>query len=171
MPHFASLPTTFDPELVPGASNAINVCLRLQPDERITIITDRDSAEIAAALVAEVEKIGAAYNVFVLEQFGSRPHRDMPQPILDDLAHSQVSIYVCVTHTGELRTRMQMMDVINPHRIRHGHMVNISKQIMLEGMRADFVEVDRLSQRLIEKCHRAGRVRCRTAAARTGAAY
>jgi len=40
--------------------------------------------------------------------------------------------------------------VINPRRIRHGHMVNINKQIMLEGMRADFVAVDRLSQKLIE---------------------
>ena len=29
-----------DPELVPGARNAINVCLRLKPQERITIITD-----------------------------------------------------------------------------------------------------------------------------------
>jgi len=53
---------------------------------------------------------------------------------------------------------------VNKHHIRHGHMVNISKQIMLEGMRADFVEVDRLSQRLIEKARLARRVTCRTAA-------
>ena len=162
MPHAASLPTEFDPALSPGAANAIHVCLRLKPYERMTIIADRACAEIAAALVAEVEKTGAAYNVFILEEYGQRPHRDMPGVILEDLTYANVSIYACITQTGELRTRMQMMDVINPHRIRHGHMVNINKQIMLEGMCADFQAVDQLSQKLIEKCRRAKRVTCKT---------
>lgn len=164
MPHSTSLPPTFDPQLLPGAHNAIHVCLKLQSNERITLITDRASAEIAAALVHEIESTGADYNVFVLEEYGARPHRDMPAVVLQDLAKSQVSIYACITQTGELRTRMQMMDVINPRHIRHGHMVNINKQIMLEGMRADFLAVDRLSQTLIEKCRRAKRVTCKTAA-------
>jgi aminopeptidase len=155
---------TFDPALTPGAQNAIRVCLRLQAHERMTLITDRACAEIAAALRSEIEKTGADYSVFVLEDHGPRPHRDMPPEILADLALSQVSIYAAVTQTGELRTRMQMTEVVNSRHIRHGHMVNISKQIMLEGMRADFVEVDRLSQRLIEKARMAERVTCRTAA-------
>ncbi len=137
MPHTSSLPATFDPALTAGAHNAIHVCLRLQRDERLTLITDRASAEIAAALVAEIEQTGAAYNVLVLEEYGARPHRDMPAAVLEDLAQSQVSIYACITQTGELRTRMQMMDVINPRHIRHGHMVNINKQIMVEGMQRD----------------------------------
>ena len=33
-----------------------------------------------------------------------------------------------------------MTSVVNNHKIRHGHMVNINRQIMLEGMRADFCE-------------------------------
>jgi aminopeptidase len=156
--------TTFDSALSPGAHNAIHVCLKLQAHERFTLITDRASAEIAAALIAEVEKTGAVYSVFILEDHGARPHRDMPPEILADLAQSQVSIYAAITQVGELRTRMQMMDIINPRKIRHGHMVNINKQIMLEGMRADFLEVDRLSQKLIEKCRRAQRVTCKTAA-------
>ena len=44
--------TSIDPELLPGAHNAIHACLRLQPEERITIITDEASQEIAAALRA-----------------------------------------------------------------------------------------------------------------------
>ncbi|MDP1580069.1 MAG: aminopeptidase [Candidatus Didemnitutus sp.] len=164
MPHVATLPTSFDPELTPGAHNAIHVCLRLQPHERMTIIADEACAEIAAALVAEIKSVGSEYNVFILEEYGPRPHHDMPPEILADLARSQVSIYACLTHRGELRTRMQMMEVLNPRRLRHGHMVNINQQIMREGMRADFNEVDRLSQKLIEKCRRAKRVTCKTAA-------
>ena len=30
----------FDPEYTPGARNAVNVCLRIQPTERVCVITD-----------------------------------------------------------------------------------------------------------------------------------
>ena len=41
---------SFDPELTPGARNAVRVCLRIQPAEKVTIITDKVSREIAASL-------------------------------------------------------------------------------------------------------------------------
>src|SRR5258708_34248625 len=40
----------------------------------------------------------------------------------------------------------------------------MNKGVMVEGMGPDFAEVDRLSQKLIEKCRRAKRVTCKTAA-------
>jgi leucyl aminopeptidase (aminopeptidase T) len=86
----------------------------------------------------------------------------MPQVILDDLAQSQVSIFCAQTQRGELGSRMQMSDVVNKKRIRHAHMVNINRQIMLEGMRADFNAIDELSQRLVERARRARRITCRT---------
>src|SRR5256885_2180534 len=134
-----------DAELAPGALNAIRVCLRLQRDERITIITDEATAEIAAALQAEVEEVGSEHSVFVLENYSRRPLTCMPEIILDDLARSQVSIFCAQTQPGELDARREMTTVINDRHIRHGHMVNINRQIMLEGMRADFVAVDALS--------------------------
>ena len=151
-----------DAELAPGARNAIRVCLRLQPTERITIITDEATTEIAAALQAEVEEVGAAHAVFVLENYAERPLTGMPKIILDDLTQSQVSIFAARTLTGELASRIEMTAVINKNRIRHGHMVNINRQIMVEGMRADFIAVDALSQRLIERARRAERIRCQT---------
>src|ERR1700716_4419865 len=155
---------TIDPELQPGARNAIRDCLRLKPEERITIITDEITRDIAAALQCEVEEVGAEHSVFVLEEHAERPLTDMPPIILEDLAQSQVSIFCAQTQRGELRSRMQMSDVVNKNRIRHGHMVNITRQIMLEGMRADFRAIDALSQRLIERAWRAKKIKCRTPA-------
>jgi len=146
---------SFDPSLTPGAHNAIDVCLQLQPDERITVISDRDSLEVAAALMSEVKKTGAKSRVFVLENFCTRPCSDMPVEILADLEQSQVSIYTALARIGELKTRMQMMNVINKNKIRHGHMVNITKQIMTQGMRADFWQVDALSQQIMQKASKA----------------
>lgn len=154
----------FDEALTPGAKNAVHNCLRLQSSERITIITDKVCAEIAASLVHEIEKIGSEYHVFVMEDYAARPLKDMPQAILDDLARSQVSIFAAITQTGELGSRIQMTSVVNKKKIRHGHMVNINKQIMMEGMRADFLEVDRISERLVTKARAAKVIKATTAA-------
>jgi leucyl aminopeptidase (aminopeptidase T) len=151
-----------DPELIPGARNAIRVCLRLQPQERITIITDEVTREIAAALQAEVEAVGSEYSIFSLEHHTRRPLQSMPEHILEDLSRSQVSIFAAQTQTGELGARIQMTSVVNNYHIRHGHMVNINREIMREGMRADFCEIDALSQRLVERVRQAKRVTCQT---------
>ena len=153
---------SIDPELVPGARNAIDVCLQLKQGERVTIITDEATRDIAAALQSEVERVGSEYSLFALEHHARRPLKYMPEIILDDLARSQVSIFAAQTQPGELGARTEMTSVVNHHRIRHAHMVNINRQIMLEGMRADFLKVDELSQRLVERARKAERITCKT---------
>jgi len=154
----------FDPELTPGARNAVNVCLRIQPSEKVTVITDRACSEIVASIVHELDVLEAPYRVFVLEEIATRPMTDMPQPILDDMESSDVSIYAVQAQMNELRTRMQMTDVVNRRKMRHAHMVNIEKRIMLEGMRADFIKVDELSKKVWEIASAAHTVRAKTAA-------
>ncbi len=139
------LPTQFDPELTPGARNAIRTCLRVEPHEKVTLITDRASEEIAAALAAELSAVGAPWRSFCLEDYAPRPLSGMPPEVLADMESSQVSIFAVVAQQGELKSRMQMTDVVNRRKMRHAHMVNIEKRIMLEGMRADFLKVDALS--------------------------
>src|ERR1700730_11513494 len=99
---------TIDAELAPGARNAVRVCLQLKPTERITIITDEATRDIAAALQAEVEEGGSEHAVFILENYAPRPLTGMPQVILEDLAQSQVSIFAAQSQRGELTSRMQM---------------------------------------------------------------
>ncbi len=154
----------FDPELTPGARNAVQVCLRIQPSEKVTVIADDASREIAASIMHELENVGSPYRAFVLEEITARPMSDMPLAILDDMETSQVSIFAVGAQPNELRTRMQMTDVVNRRQMRHAHMVNIEKRIMLEGMRADFERVDELSVKVWEIATAATKVRARTAA-------
>src|SRR6266571_6335862 len=149
-------------ELIPGARNAIRVCLQLKPVERVTIITDEATFDIAAALRAEVEQIGSECSLFTLEHHARRPLKFMPEIILEDLATSQVSIFAAQSQPGELAARREMTAVVDHHAIRHGHMVNINRQIMIEGMRADFQAIDELSQHLVERARQAERIACKT---------
>jgi leucyl aminopeptidase (aminopeptidase T) len=138
----------FEESLLEGAHNALHTCLRLSPQEKITIITDEESKEIGASLLHEVAKINSPCAAFILEDFAQRPMTTMPVEVLEELATSQVSIFCAQAYEGELKSRMEMTSVVSKHHIRHGHMVNINKQIMLEGMRADFLKVDELSSKV-----------------------
>jgi aminopeptidase len=155
---------SFDPEFTPGARNAVNVCLRVRPDEKVCVITDEATAEIAASVIHELETLGCPYHTWLLEDLAPRPLNDLPREILDDLETSRVSIFAVQVQPNELRSRMQMTDIVNRRKIRHAHMVNINRQIMLEGMRADFLRVDRLSQKVVEMVRKASKIRATTAA-------
>jgi len=122
-----------DEELTPGARNAVVHCLRIRPEEKVTLITDWACREIAAALARELESQGLLFHAWILEDLAPRPLTDMPREVLDDMESSQVSIFAVRAQTNELRTRMQMTDVVNRRQMRHAHMVNIRPRIMLEG--------------------------------------
>jgi aminopeptidase len=153
-----------EPALVEGARNAVTVCLRVQPAEKVTLITDNASIAIAAALASELEAAGARYRTWILEEVAPRPLAAMPALVLDDLETSGVSIFAAQAQANELRSRMQMTEVVTRRRIRHAHMVNITKRIMQDGMRADFREVDRISLQVMEITRTAAFVRAKTPA-------
>ncbi len=153
-----------DSDLLPGARNAIRVCLNVQPTERVTLITDRACGDIAASLAHEIDAVGAPVRTIVLEEVATRPLASLPPVIAADMERSQVSIFAVHVQPDELRSRMEMTDIVNRRRMRHAHMVNINRQIMLEGMRADYHKVDRLSTKVIEIVQAAREVRATTPA-------
>lgn len=155
---------SFDAAFTPGASNAIRVCLNVQPTERVTVITDRACEEIAASLVHEIEAVGAPYRVFVLEDVAPRPLAELPAEIAVDLEQSQVSLYAVKVQANELKSRMEVTAIVNRRKMRHAHMVNINRQIMVEGMRADYQKVDRLSRAVLARVINAHEIRATTVA-------
>ncbi len=151
-------------DFAPGARSAVTTCLRIAREEKVTLITDQATAPIAASLAAELEALKCTWNAFILEELAPRPLTDMPASVLTDMESSQVSIFAVQVQPNELRSRMQMTDVVNRRRMRHAHMVNITPEIMCQGMRADYALVDRLSQQVLDRVRRARRIRATTPA-------
>ena len=158
------LESPFPGEFTPGAHAAVATCLRIDPAEKVTLICDRTTFKIAASIAKQLLENGCHWNAFVLEDLAPRPLTDMPAEVLADMETSDVSIFAVQVQRNELRSRMQMTEVVNRRRMRHAHMVNITPQIMCEGMRADYDRVDRLSQKVIEKARKAKFIRATTAA-------
>src|ERR1700758_4935387 len=70
--------TPFPAEFTPGARNAVTTCLRIQPNEKITLITDEHCLTIAASIASELDRVGCTWNAFVLESLALRPLTEMP---------------------------------------------------------------------------------------------
>jgi leucyl aminopeptidase (aminopeptidase T) len=153
-----------DPELMPGARNAVVSCLRIQPDEKVTLITDEACLPIGASLARTLQEQRLRFTAFVLEDLAPRPLTAMPQEVLGDMETSHVSIFAVRVQRNELGSRMQMTDVVNRRKMRHAHMVNIDRRIMLEGMRADFDQIDRISTRVWAMASKAAEIRAKNPA-------
>ena len=151
-------------ELSHGARNAVRTCLRVQPNELVSLITDHHTAPIAASLAAEVRAVGAPIEMFVLEDFGPRPAVAMPAPILEALERADVSIFAAQAQPGDLPSRAEMCRVVERRQIRHAHMVSITPEIMAQGMRADYHAVDDLSGRVLARARLARSIRARSRA-------
>ena len=149
---------------MPGAHNAVDVCLGIQAGERVALIADEVSRDVAASIEHALAGRGADSRCLLIESVASRPMTTPPRAILDALEQADAGILCVQPQEGELAVRMAIVAVVERRRIRYAHMVGVTPRIMREGMRADYRRVDRLSQQLCERMQTAQSLRVRTAA-------
>src|SRR5271168_1008863 len=160
-----------DPELMPGAKNAVETCLGVQPGEHVALIADDVSKPVAASIAAALEEQHAAFSGFLLEDFGPRPMRAAPEPVLEALETADVGVLCMTPQPGELGARMSIVRVVERRQIRYAHMVGVTPEIMEQGMCADYRMVDRLSDRLRERMLRAETLTVKTEAGTSFSAH
>src|SRR5258705_2709584 len=159
------------PELMPGAKNAVETCLAVQAGEHVALIADQTSSEVAASLAAALQNVHAVTTELLLEDLGPRPIRGAPKPVLDALEKADVGILAMNPQPGELTARMAIVQVVERRRIRYAHMVGVTPQIMRQGMRTDYKMVDRLSDKLRARMLRAETLIVKTEAGTAFAAH
>jgi leucyl aminopeptidase (aminopeptidase T) len=159
--------TVFGPpsaDLAPGARNAVEVCLAIRAGERVALIADRASSEVAASIASVLDEVGAPYEAVLIEAVATRPMTVAPAAVLAALERADAGILCVQPEQGELGARMAIVSVVERRAIRYAHMVGVTPLIMTQGMRADYRLVDALSQSLCERMPSATVLRVRTAA-------
>ena len=150
------------PDLEPGARNAVEVCLAIAPTDRVALIADEDSRQVAAAIGAALDRVGAPWEGVLVEAVAGRPLTGAPAPVVDALERADAGVLCIQPRQGELTARMQIVSVVERRGIRYAHMVGVTPQIMRQGMRADYRLVDELSQRLCARMRDARTLRVET---------
>ncbi len=128
------------------------------------LIADEASRDVAAAIEQALANQGAITSPLLIESVTRRPMIAAPPEILDVLEQADAGILCVQPQEGELGARMAIVAVVERRRIRYAHMVGVTPQIMREGMRADYRQVDRLSQELCERMQQASSLSVKTAA-------
>jgi aminopeptidase len=145
-----------------GAKNAVEVCLSITPADRVALIADEGSREVAASIAEALDHVGAHWDGVLIEDVAARPLREAPTEVLDALDRADAGILCIQPQQGELGARMAIVSVVERRGIRYAHMIGVTPQIMQQGMRADYRLVDQLSQRLCERMHDAKHLRVET---------
>src|SRR5271156_6552066 len=94
------------PELLPGARNAIEICLAIQPGERVALIADLPSTAVTASLAAALKERDAICEGFLLEDLAPRPLKRGPQEVLDALGRADAGI-LCMQPARSLTVRTE----------------------------------------------------------------
>jgi aminopeptidase len=159
------------PDLMPGAKNAVETCLAVKSGECVALIADEASRSVAASLAAALDARHAPYTGLLLEDFGPRPMKAAPGPVLEALETADVGVMCMTPQPGELGARMAIVKIVERRQIRYAHMVGVTPEIMRQGMRADYKMVDRLSDRLRDRMLRAQTLTVKTDSGTTIAAH
>ena len=93
---------SLQPELMPGAKNAVETCLAVEPGEHVALIADQTSSAVAASLSAALEQVHALKTELRLEDLSPRPMRGAPPAVLQALEKADVGILAMNPQPGEL---------------------------------------------------------------------
>jgi leucyl aminopeptidase (aminopeptidase T) len=136
--------------------------LAVHRGEHVALIADDASAEVGAAIEQALHEVEADARCIRIESVSRRPMTAAPVEILGALDTADAGILCVQPQEGELPARMAIVNVVERRRIRYAHMVGVTPQIMNEGMRADYRQVDRLSEQLCERMPRAQQLTVRS---------
>lgn len=150
-------------KLASGAKSAITQCLETTPQDRVIIITDTKTLQVGQALETAAKQITSNVKLLVIEDFVTRPAKELPQKLAGEIKDFKptVSIYAAEGQAGELPVfRRPLVDDVlyKGLKCRHAHMINITKELMEDGMNKDYNLVYKVTNRVREIAERAQKI-------------
>jgi leucyl aminopeptidase (aminopeptidase T) len=143
-----------DHGLAPAAQVLVETALKLRVGERVVVIEDAASLPIGDAVAAAVEAGGGWVKRARLDRLGSaggsgRPHKVVPDLLLQALRDADASVFVASALPAELTMRQALLHVVRQRGLRHAHLPGVAADGFVAGMRLDYAQVERLGQRVL----------------------
>jgi aminopeptidase len=154
------------PGLAEGARNAVRKCMNVTAADRVWVIRTQTCASIADAITREARATGAEVQVWTMEDHLRRPATEFPHALADEITRFRptVSFFIGDGQPGELAFRMPMLSFLTDDlRLRHGHMIGITEEVMADGMAGDYDEIYRVTQKVFQIVRQAHRITVNTA--------
>lgn len=151
-----------------GAKQAVYNCARVKKGEKVVVITDHSRKKIADAIIKHINEAGGELKIFVMEDLGPRPEDGVnplkfPEEVASAMSAADVSFFIAGGKPGELDSfRFPMLDVISKSKVRHGHMIFITEEIMEQGMATDYSKVQDITKKIYDVVSKAKNIHITT---------
>ncbi|MCD6229501.1 MAG: aminopeptidase [Candidatus Diapherotrites archaeon] len=135
-------------KLAYGAKQAVNVCVKVKPGDKIIVITDNKTKNAADLVIKEIKKVTENLEVLVLEDYGKRPFQ-VPDVILEKLKNSDAVFVIADYVFGEIPTFYRPLnECVEKNKLIMASMVELNKQLLSEGMNADYEKIREFSKQV-----------------------
>jgi aminopeptidase len=145
-----------------GAHNAVEKCMGVKSQDKVLIITDKNQEKVGDSLRKAALEVVREANVklLMLEDFATRPVTKLPNQIEIEIPWATVTFWAATSMEGELETRSAFIRKATKY-ARHGHMPNITAQLMEQGMCADYDQVFDLTHKIYDIVRKAEKIEIR----------
>ena len=162
-----------------GARQAVETCVQLQIGEKVVMITDNATFDIADAIAQKALTISPGnVRIHEMENLGDRSEDGssplkFPDILRDALAQADVSFYAATCMPGELASfRSPMIKAVVANKnLRHAHMPDVNNLLMQQGMSLDYELIHAITHKVADIAEKAEKIRVTTPAGSDFTAY
>jgi leucyl aminopeptidase (aminopeptidase T) len=153
------MPDVSSAELTQASEVLLGSALRLREGQRLVVVADAESADIADAIEVLGEKMHAIVTTARLDLLksvstghtGDRPHKVLPDAVRRAMLAAQASVFIASAPYPELSMREQLLHIVGACGVRHAHMPGITPRAFAAGMRVDYDRVNAAGRALVQR--------------------
>ncbi len=134
-----------------GAKNAVKECMGVRPGEKVVIISDCNTTKIGKNLKCAAQNITDDVKFYNLNSYGDRPLTYFPEDIEQQADLADVTFWTAKSYDRELESLRMPFIKTAVEGGRHGHMVNVTEDVMEQGMAVDYQKIKEFTEKLREK--------------------
>jgi leucyl aminopeptidase (aminopeptidase T) len=122
--------------------------------DKVVIVTDQHTREVADAIHIVAKSITNS-RIFVLEDYTLRPMKELPAEIIKAIPDATVTFWMAQSYEGELKVRSFFRTEALKY-ARHAHMPGVTKEMMEQGMCADYNLVYKTTMKIYDTVKNVG---------------
>ena len=141
------------PKMVLHAQKALVTVLDVKRNEKVSVVTDDESKDVAMAFSEACLRLGLNANLINLGNREEKGHfKDIPPEIEEELDHSDVYINTFKSYADETPFRIKLLEMEMERGARIAHAPGIDTGMLIEGpMSADFERMWALANELMDE--------------------
>ncbi len=154
------------PKMVIHAEKALVTVLDVKANEEATVITDKESENVALAFAEACRRLGLSTELINLGDRKKKGYfRDVPQKLMEDMNHPDIYINTFKSYPQETPFRLKLLEIEMDRGARIAHAPGIDESMLLEGaLTANFEKMWEKAERLMNTMEGASEVHITTPA-------